>query len=332
MERRQAMEKLFVGVDVGKTNIRVGIAGDAPSLTYYFKQPHESSTPDGMEACMIRAIDEALGKCGCGAGSVAGIGIAFPAIVDRADGTVLYGPAFDFMSGRSVTRFVAARYGVPVAAEVDPLMATYGEHWAGAGRECRNFAVITWGTGIGAGLIIDGKVREGEDNLFPEFGHSVVSDDDWLCKCGRRGCLDALASGPGIARHGGNAVREGKPTLLREMSGGDPDRVTAAMVFEAAERGDKAALAILERVGVLLGRLCANLVYTFQPERIVVAGGLAEREKHGVLDAMTRTMNENCWLIARGFTTCRIEFSKLGDKAGVLGAIRKIRLKLDEEG
>ena len=131
-------------------------------------------------------------------------------MVDRKDGTILYGPAFEFMTGRSVTPDITARYGVPACAEVDPLMATYGEHWAGAGRTCRHFAVITWGTGIGAGLVMDGKVREGDHNLFPEFGHSIVSDDDWPCNCGGRGCLDALASGPGIARHGANALREGR--------------------------------------------------------------------------------------------------------------------------
>lgn len=323
------MDKHFIGVDVGKTNIRVGIAQDGPSLKYYVKQPHQRHAPEVMEACMARAIDEVMEGSGCARESVAGIGIAFPAIVDRSDGTVLYGPAFNFMSGRSITGFIAARYGVPVAAELDALMATYGEHWAGAGTECRNFAVITWGTGIGAGLVIDGKVREGDNNLFPEFGHSIVSDDDWPCNCGRSGCLDALASGLGIARHGRNALQDGKNTLLRDLAGGDPEKVTCPMVFAAAERGDKAALAILQRVAVLLGRLCANLVYTLQPEKIVIVGGLAERGER-VLDAMTKTMNESCWLIFRGFTKCSIEFSRLGDRAGVLGAIRKVQLKLEK--
>jgi glucokinase len=231
------------------------------------------------------------------------------------------------MGDYSITQRLRALYGVPVVADVDTVMAAWGELWAGTGRECENFALITWGTGLGAGLIVHGAVVEGANSLFPEFGHSVVSDDDWPCDCGSRGCLNALATGPGIARHGALSLKQGQETLLRPLSGNDPGKVTSPMVFEAAESGDAVAQAILRRVGVLLGRLCANLVYTLQPEKIVIVGGLAERA-HWVLDAMTQTMHDCCWLLSRGFTQCEIVSSKLGDMAGVLGAIRKAQLEL----
>ncbi len=316
------MKPCILGVDIGKTNIRVAISEGTPELKYYYKQPYRASSHGELEEQTFAAIDKALAEGGCPRESVAAIGIDVPAIVDRTDGTILYGPSFDYMTGYSVTRGIRDHYGVPVVAEVDTVMAAWGELWAGAGIACKNFALLTWGTGLGAGLIVDGKVVENAKNLFPEFGHSVVSDDDWPCDCGARGCLNTLVTGPGIAKHGALAVREGKDTLLRSLSGNDPNQVTSPMVFDAAERGDKVAHDILQRVAVLLGRLCANLVYALQPEKIVIVGGLAERS-HWVLSNMTRTMNDTCWLLFRGFTNCEIVSSELGDMAGVLGAIRK---------
>jgi glucokinase len=323
------MTKCILGIDVGKTNIRVSISEGTPELKYYYKQPYRSASPQEFESQLVAAVDRALAESGRARDTIAAIGIDVPAIVNRQDGTILYGPAFDYMGDYSITRRMGELYGVPVVADVDTVMAAWGELWAGIGITCSNFALITWGTGLGAGLIVNSEVVEGANSLFPEFGHSVVSDDDWPCDCGSRGCLNALATGPGIARHGAIAVEQGKSTLLRELAQKDAGKVTSPMVFEAAEAGDQAAKDILERVGVLLGRLCANLVYTLQPEKIAIVGGLAERSRW-VLDTMTRTMHERCWLLFRNFTKCEIVSSHLGDMAGVLGAIRKAQLKLTQ--
>ena len=197
------------------------------------------------------------------------------------------------------------------------------------GTSCDRFALLAWGTGLGAGLIIDGEVVENPDNLFPEFGHSVVSDDDWPCKCGAKGCVDTLVCGGGIARHGQIAVDEGQETLLGELCGGDSSKLTPHMVFEAADKGDRIAISILDRVGTLLGRLCSNIVLTVQPEKIVIVGGLAERSA-SVLETINRVMKENCWLLFKGLTQCEVVASKLVDDAGVLGAVRKVQVLIDK--
>ena len=323
------MNQCILGIDVGKSNIRVAISEGTPELKYYYKQPYHSSSAGELENQLTTAIGRALNESGRTRDSVAAIGIDVPAIVNRENGTILYGPDFDYMGDYSITRRMSQLYGVPVVADVDTVMATWGELWAGIGASCKNFAIITWGTGLGAGLVVDGAAVEGANSLFPEFGHSVVSDDDWPCNCGSRGCLNAIVTGPGIARHGALAVESGRDTLLRTLSNNDPRRVTSPMVFEAAESGDLAAKEILQRVGLLLGRLCANLVYALQPEKIVMVGGLTERS-HWVLETMARTMHERCWLLFRGFTKCEIVSSRLGDMAGVLGAIRKAQLKITQ--
>ena len=318
------MKECIIGIDFGKTNMRFGIAEDTPELKYYTKRTYTRGSPDDMYQQIFDGIDAGLKESGYDPRGILGIGIDVPAVVNRKTGAIVWGPDWDFMAGASLTSPIAERYGVPVVADVDPVMATWGERWAGAGKTCPRFAVLTWGTGLGAGLVFDGEVQEHPDNLFPEFGHSTVSDDDWPCKCGARGCVDTMVCGGGIANHGRIAVRDGKKTILRELCGSDPERVTSPMVFEAADKGDEVARAILERVAVLLGRLCANVVLTVQPQQIVIVGGLAER-CDWVLPTINQTMRDKCWLLFKGLTKCEVVASGLGDTGGALGAIYKVR-------
>ena len=321
------MKDGFVGIDFGKTNMRFAIAEDRPELKYYTKRPYDRGTPDEMHRQIFEGIDQALEEAGYERQGVQGIGIAVPAVVNRKTGTIVWGPDWDFLAGASLTQPIAERYGVPVVADVDTVIPAWGERWAGIGKECDRFVLLAWGTGLGTGVVIDGEVQEYPDNLFPEFGHSVVSDDDWPCHCGARGCVDALVCGPGIAKHGRLAVEGGAPTLLRDLCGNDPESCTPHMVFDAADQGDAVATAILERIAVLLGRLCANTVLTFQPKKIVIVGGLAKRSKL-ILETINKTMKQNCWLIFKGLTDCEVVCSELEDTAGVLGAIYRVRKEI----
>ena len=318
------MKNCYIGIDFGKTNMRFGLAEDEPILRHFTKRRYARGSPDVMYQQIFAGIDAALHESGYDPNGIVGIGIDVPAVVNRETGAIVWGPDWDFMAGASLTQPLAERYGVPVVADVDPVMATWGEQWAGAGKTCRRFAVLTWGTGLGAGLVLDGEVQEYPDNLFPEFGHSTVSDDEWPCKCGAKGCVDTLVCGGGIANHGRLAVLGCKPTRLRDLCGNDPERVTSPMVFDAAEQGDEVARVILERVAVLLGRLCANVVLTVQPQKIVVVGGLAER-CDWVLATINQTMHDKCWLLFKGLTKCEVVASALGDTGGALGAIYKVR-------
>ena len=195
-----------IGIDFGKTNMRFAIAEDDPTLTYFDKRPYTRGAQDQMHAQIFAGIDRALGEAGYAKREISAIGIDVPAVVNRDTGAILWGPDWDFLAGASLTRPIADRYVIPVVADVDTVMATWGELWAGIGRTCSRFAVLTWGTGLGAGLVVDGVAVENPDNLIPEFGHSRVSDDDWPCKCGAVGCVDTMVCGGGIARNGQFAV------------------------------------------------------------------------------------------------------------------------------
>jgi glucokinase len=318
------MKKCYIGIDIGKTNMRFAVTEEEPVLKYYAKHKYSKGSKEDVFGKIFQGIDEALKESGYNEKDVQGIGISVPAVVDRETGVIAWGPQWDFLGGVSITKPLEERYGVPVAADVDPVMAAWGTQWAGIGKECDRYALLAWGTGLGAGFIIDGEVVENPNNLFPEFGHSVVSDDDWPCKCGATGCIDTLVCGSGIAKHGQLAVVKEKESLLHELCGGYPSKLTSPMVFEAAEKGDKVAISVLERVATLLGRLCSNIVLTMQPKKIVIVGGLAERSDF-VLETINRVMSENCWLIFKGLTECEVICSELVDEAGVLGAIRKVQ-------
>jgi glucokinase len=321
------LKKFIVGIDFGKTNVRFAICENEPELKYYAKEPYSRGSAEEMHKTIFAGIDKCISESGYDPMGLLGIGLAVPAVVDRGTGTIVWGPDWDFLAGASLTKPIEERYKVSVVADVDTVIPTLGEQWAGIGKGCDRFVLLAWGTGLGTGVVIDGKVLEHPGNLFPEFGHSRVSDDDWPCKCGALGCVDTMVCGPGIAKHGQLAVEGGSQTLISELCGNDPEKVTAHMVFKAAGQGDAVANAILERVAVLLGRLCSNAVLTFQPEKIVIVGGLARYSKL-VLDTINKTMNESCWLLFKGLTRCEVICSELGDSAGVLGAVRKVQLKL----
>jgi glucokinase len=324
------MKKFYIGIDFGKTNVRYAISEGEPELKYYTKETYTRGSAEEMRKAIFAGIDKCIAESQYQKEGLQGIGIAVPAVVDRKKGNIVWGPDWDFLAGTSLTNPISKRYGVPVLADVDTVIPALGEQWAGIGKECDRFVLLTWGTGLGTGVVIDGKVQEYPDNLFPEFGHSRISDDDWPCDCGATGCLNALVCGPGIAKHGRMAVEGNRETQISELCGNDPQKVTSHMVFAAADQGDAVAISILDRVAVLLGRLCSNTVLTMQPEKIVIVGGLAKRSK-SVLNTVNKTMNESCWLLFKGLTKCEVICSELGDSAGVLGAIRKVQLSLENK-
>jgi glucokinase len=323
------MKEFIIGIDFGKTNVRFAICEDKPELKYYTKEPYERGSAEEMHQTIFAGIEKCIDESGYDKEGLRGIGMAVPAVVNRETGVIAWGPDWDFLAGASLTKPIQDRYGVPVVADVDTVIPTWGEQWAGIGKECDRFVLLTWGTGLGTGVVIDGQVQEYPDNLFPEFGHSRVSDDDWPCNCGAVGCVDAMACGPGIAKHGQQAVERGEQTILSELCDNDPEKVTSHMVFDAADKGDAVAMSIIERIAVLLGRLCSNAVLTFQPKKIVIVGGLAQRSPK-LLETINKTMKESCWLIFKGLTDCEVICSELGDSAGVLGAIRKVQKVLEK--
>ena len=323
------MGTIYVGIDIGRTHYRVGLLDEQAQLIDFCKIIYERTGYELLLDSIISSIEDRIATAGLSVEDIRAIGTAVPGIVDRETGVFLQGPDYDFMRGKSLRKDLADRYSCCVTSDVDTTAPTWGELSAGLGKECDRFALLTWGTSVGAGLVLEGRVVSYRDNLFPEFGHSRVSDDDRPCICGGRGCFATLVSGDGIALSGREAAGRGESEYLAAILRESDRSISAADVFNAADAGDAGASEILGRVGELFGRLYANLVYYCQPEKIVVTGGMTPRFP-AIRAVVIESMKNNCWLLKGGFTRCEPVMSTLGDTAGVIGAAAQARAKLEE--
>lgn len=255
-----------IGVDVGGTKIAAMRLDDRG--TVHDRATVPTLAQDG--AAVVRAIIDVVGRLRTG--DVEMIGIGAPGLVDREE-NVRYAPNLawrDFPLGARVQESVR----LPCIVENDATMAVWGEHRVGAARDADHVLLIAAGTGIGGGVIINGRLHRGAHGFAGEIGHVIVDPDGPLCGCGNKGCWEQFASGRAITRAGREAVREYPLSVLAAESGGDPERVDGVLVTNAALAGDDVARGILAAVGRRLGRGAAGLVNVLDPEVVVVGGGV----------------------------------------------------------
>jgi glucokinase len=217
---------------------------------------------------MIRAARSLLTS------GVLAVGVGAAGMVDVAEGILRFAPNLAWRDLPIRDRMRAA-LDLPCQLDNDATVAAFGEFRFGAGRGYRHLLLVTVGTGIGGGIISDGRLLRGANGFAAEVGHIVVEPDGPPCGCGNQGCWEQVASGKAIGRLGREAVRERPESVLGRLAGGDPDVVDGRLVAEAASRGDLAALEVLAVVGRRLGIGIAGLVNVLDPQIVVVGGGAA---------------------------------------------------------
>ena len=310
--------KSFVGVDLGGTRTKLALADVAGRVQK--KSIIATQAEDGPTAVLQRigdAIEDLVRRMDAGP---VGIGIGVPGLVDFENGATKFLPNLT-SHWRDVP--VAATLGKRFDCEVhllnDVRAATNGELHFGHGcdREHVTMAFLSIGTGIGGGLVIDGRLRLGPFGAAGEMGHQTLVPDGPRCGCGNRGCLEALASGPAIASEGVRLMRIGLAPYLQGLVNGSAEKVTTEKMSLAAEQDTPVADAIT-KAGDYLGIAMANVVSTLHPDLIVIGGGVAQLGDR-LLQPMRLAIQER----VRMFPTDAIEVlpSKLGDSAGVLGAV-----------
>ena len=261
-------QAVAVGVDVGGTKVNaVRVAPDG-SVRARETRP----TPSDDMAATLAAMREAAEAVRTP--EVIAVGIGAAGLVETRTGTVRFAPNIAWRDAPLV-EFMAA-LGLPVRVDNDCTAAAYGEWRLGAARGHDDVLYVGVGTGIGGGLILEGRPYRGANGFAAEIGHIVVEPGGPPCGCGNRGCWETVASGSTITRDGRRAVTRHGHSLLSEIAGGDPDRVDGALVAEAAREGDPAARGILAEVGHRLGEGIAGLVNVLDPELVVVGGGAAD--------------------------------------------------------
>jgi len=318
---------VFIGVDVGGTSIRAArFDGHTHTPAAKLKSPTQSSK--GPEAVMqrIERIIREVASPDPAAGSgqtlegVAGVGIIAPGPLDPFTGVVLAAPNIPGWENIPLKKVMEERLGRPVFLGNDANVAALGEWKFGAGRGYNDVLYITISTGIGGGVISGGRLLLGARGLAAEVGHILVVPDGPLCGCGQRGHLEAIASGTAIARTAQARLKagDGENSKIWDIVGDEIDKVTGAVVGEAAQAGDEFARKLIAEAGTFIGRTVASLLHLFNPS-IVICGGGVSMLGDVLLEPMRAavrqyTMSDVYW------RDCPIVTAELGDDAGLIGA------------
>jgi len=249
---------------------------------------------------------------------IIGVGVGAPGPLDTRSGIVLLTPNLGWVN-LPLRRIIHDRLGLPAALDNDANCAVLGEWWVGAARGSRTAIGITIGTGIGGGLILEGKLYHGASDVAGEIGHTTIDTEGRRCKCGNYGCLEAYASGPNIALRAIEALEAGAESRLPEHVGGELRRITAQTVYEAAQDGDELALEVVNDTAKFLGVGIANLLNVFNPEVVVICGGVTLAGDH-LFVPLRREVARRAFKPA--VQACRIVPGALVGTAGVYGAAK----------
>lgn len=310
------MEKPFVvGIDIGGTNTVFGIVDARGTIVA------SSSIKTGAYAQVEVYVDEVcknllpLIVANGGVDKIKGIGIGAPN-GNFYSGTIEFAPNLPWKGVIPLAAMFEERLGIPTALTNDANAAAIGEMTYGAARGMKDFIMITLGTGVGSGIVVNGQLVYGHDGFAGELGHVIVRRDGRMCGCGRKGCLETYCSATGVTRSAREFLTSStEPSLLRSIPA---ENITSKDVYDAAVKGDKLALQIFEFTGQVLGEAIADFIAFSSPEAIILFGGLAKSGEY-IFKPIQKAIDENILTIYKGKT--KLLMSELKDAdAAVLGA------------
>lgn len=308
---------LFVGVDISGAMFKCTIL-DLQGNIVYSKSRQKEGQPlaDTIEA-VKEFIETSVTESGVDTDKLSGIGVGIPGLVDTAEGMVITSIDYNLKHVDFHTP-LQNHFNMPVFVENSSKVMAIGEKWFGAGTNCDDFALVTVGRGIGAALIINGEIYRGFNNMSGELGHMVINPNGPICKCGRQGCLEAMASGKAIANQARNLVAGGGASKMLELAGGDVNKINSDIVFKAAAMGDVLARRIADEAVYNLSIGLTNLVCLFDCQRIVLTGYVVKDNDY-LLQKVSENINATRSLYY-GNVPVEVRLSELGEEAAVIGA------------
>lgn len=314
------MKEWYIGCDLGGTNLRAALVNVTNGAVQ-----HAISTPtlarEGPNAViqrMIELFNRVIRESGLSLQKIGGIGIGVPGTVDMERGIVLFLPNLpSTWPNVPLAEYVQAGTTLPTVILNDVRAITYGEWRFGAGQGVDTMACFAIGTGIGGGLVINRQLHLGFGGTAGELGHITVDVNGPRCGCGNYGCVEVFASGPAIAAMGMKAVAQGWTTQIGALVDYDLNRITPEVIARAAYNGDAVAREIFEIAGGYIGTAVANVVVAVNPQRVVIAGGVA-RAGDLLLEPIRRTLHKRVFVVP--IERIEIVPSALGNNAGVIGA------------
>ncbi len=313
------MSAFYAGVDLGGTKITAGLGtADGKVVSQRTITTPAEAGPDAVLGAIESLVRELVDPAET-ADSIAALGVGVPGLVDVTRGITRFLPNLPTQwRDVPVADRLSNSLGCPVRVLNDVRTATLGELRFGHGRAVGTMAFFSLGTGVGGGVVIDGKLRLGPLGAAGELGHQTIVPDGPLCGCGNRGCLETLASGPAITAAGVRLLRSGMAPRLHAIVAGDTNRVSPQTMSEAAAAGDQAVHDAILRAATYLGIGVANVVTILHPELIVLGGGVAEIGEI-LIEQVRQIVRERVGMFPTN--DIRIEKSAVGAGAGLLGAI-----------
>lgn len=310
--------KYYVGIDLGGTNISAGVVNE--NYEIISKSSTKTNCPRPAESIaedMAKTAIDAISKANLSVDQIEWVGIGTPGIADNANGTIVYSNNLGF-NNVPMAQYIQKFIDKPVYIENDANAAAYGEFVAGAAKNTVNAVCITLGTGVGGGIIIDGKIYSGSNMAGAELGHTVINCEGPQCTCGRKGCFEVYSSATGLIRMTKEAMENDKDSIMWQLSNERNNKVTARTSFDAMRAGDKSAAEVVDKYIKYLAAGITNIINIFQPDVLCIGGGVCNEGDPLLLpvkeivkkEVYTRTLEKNTEIV----------IAKLGNDAGIIGA------------
>ena len=303
---------MYLGIDLGGINVAAGLVSEAGKIVSHRSVP-TPRTPEGVADAIADHVKTLLNEAD---GTVTYIGLGSPGTIEPDRGMVEYWSNLDFHHV-PLGAMIEERTGLPVRMENDAGCAALGEYIAGAGKGSSSMVVITLGTGIGGGAVLNGKLYTGMNHAGLEVGHLVIEHNGRPCTCGRKGCFETYCSATALIREAFRVMDWAPESLLWALAG-DKEKVNGKMIFEAYKQGDDLAVGVVREFLEYLGDGVASLVNIFQPEIFAIGGGLAGAGET-ILAPVREILDREDY--ARGSSRrTRLVKARLGNDAGIIGA------------
>jgi glucokinase len=325
MQKTKNNKPPVLAIDLGGTKIAAALISPDNRVTDRAHSP--TLAAEGLQPVLSRifaTIDRLLPQGTAGPSQLGGIAIAAAGAIDTEKGLITSSPNLPGWLDVPLRDIVRKRYGTDTCLLNDANAAALAENRLGAGRGTTNLIYLTVSTGIGGGIIIDGELYHGTSGCAGELGHMTIDANGPECSCGNRGCLEVLASGKAVADEAKRRIKEGERSLLADIVSGDLEGITAEKVAIAAHSSDRLALEVISRAAGYLGMGMVNLVNIFNPEMIIVGGGLSKMGEL-LLEPAREMVRQRAFPLCAG--AVRIVTAELGDDAGLLGAAIYARLR-----
>lgn len=307
-----------VGIDLGGTGIKIGIVNEAYDILAQTSVPTKSERPfEQIVADMGNKANELLKEAGLTAEDCMGIGIGSPGTIDSENGVVLYSNNIGW-ENVSLAEELRKYLPLPVFINNDANCAALGEVVKGAAKGCKNAVFFTLGTGVGGGIVLDGRIFEGGHPGGVELGHMTIRGADKKCTCGRTGCLEAYASATALIRDAKEAAALHPESMLWELCSGNLDQMNAKLPFDAAHRNDACGLELVNSYIEHLAEGIANVVNIFRPDVVVLGGGVCAQGEY-LTAPVQEYLKKNCFGGETAFLP-KVITAQNGNDAGIIGA------------